>query len=149
MQFAIFRFQDHIACNKKTRLDGGDIWTVVPGLHGLEMMLPILLSEGYHKRGVQLERIVGVTSTNTARVHRLRGKGRIEIGYDADFCLLDLNREVKVTQEIMHDGSDYSLYEGKTFRGWPIMTISSGKITMDSGEILAKPGIGKPIRCNS
>jgi dihydropyrimidinase len=138
---------DHIACNKKTRMGGGDIWTAVPGLHGLEMMLPIMLSEGFHKRGLCLEKIAAVTSTNTATIHRLPNKGRVSIGYDADFCLIDLDREVRVSQEIMHDSSDYTLFEGRTFRGWPYMTVSSGEVVMEDSVILAKPGRGRPIYC--
>ena len=128
-------------------MGGGDIWTAVPGLHGLEMTLPILLSEGFHKRGISLERIVQVTSSNTATAHGLSGKGRIEVGYDADFCLFDPTREVKVTQSMMHDGSDYSLFEGRSFKGWPVMTISSGELMMQDGEIMTNVRKGRPLRC--
>jgi len=138
---------DHIACNKKNRLGGGDIWSAVPGLHGLEMMLPIMLSEGFHRRGISLERIAEVTSTNTAMIHCLPGKGRIEVGYDADLCLFDPSKEVRVTQSIMHDGSDYSLFEGRVFKGWPVMTISGGEVTMEDGDIRAKAGMGRPLKC--
>ena len=49
----------------------------------------------YAYRGYSSPEPQGV-ATNTASIHRLPGKGTIEIGYDADFCLIDLNREVKV-----------------------------------------------------
>ncbi len=140
---------DHIACDKKTRLGGGDIWTAIPGLHGLEMMLPVMLNEGFHRRGIPLETIAEVTSSNTAAIHGLERKGRIEIGMDADFCLFDPSKEVRVTQSMMHDGSDYSLFEGRTFKGWPVMTISSGELTMVNGEVNARAGRGKPVRCES
>jgi dihydroorotase-like cyclic amidohydrolase len=108
-----------------------------------------MLSEGFHRRGIPLERIVGAVATNTASIHRLSGKGRIEIGYAADFCLIDLNREVKVNQSMMHDASDYSLFEGRTFKGWPAMTILGGKIVMENGEIQRKPGGGRFISSSS
>ena len=138
---------DHIACNRKMRVGDGDIWSAVPGLHGLEMMLPIMLSEGFHSRGIPLETISAVTSANTARAHGLAGKGRVEVGYDADLCLFDPSKEVRATQSMMHDGSDYSLFEGRVFRGWPVMTISAGELTMKDGEIVAKPGRGRPLKC--
>jgi dihydropyrimidinase len=106
-----------------------------------------MLSEGFHRRGISLETIAAVTSSNTAAIHGLQGKGCIEIGCDADFCLYDPSKEVKVTQSLMHDGSDYSLFEGRTFRGWPVMTISSGEVTMEEGEIMAIAGRGSAIRC--
>jgi dihydropyrimidinase len=140
---------DHIACDRKERLGGGDIWTAIPGLHGLEMTLPIMLSEGFHRRGIPLEVIVGAVATNTAAIHRLEGKGRIEVGYDADFCLIDLKREVKASQSMMHDASDYSLYEGRAFKGWPLMTILGGEVAMEGGNVLGKPGNGKYLKCIS
>jgi dihydropyrimidinase len=136
---------DHIACNKRARLGGDDIWTAIPGLHGLEMMLPIMLSEGFHRRSISLETIVAAMATNTALVHRLQGKGRIEVGYDADFCLIDVNREVKVKQSMMHDASDYSLFEGRTFKGWPAMTILGGKVVVENGNVLQTSGKGKYV----
>jgi dihydropyrimidinase len=138
---------DHIACNKATRLGSGDIWTAIPGLHGLELTLPILISEGYHKRDVPLERILEVASSNPAKIYGLAGKGRVEVGYDADLCLVDLKKEVKVDQSILHDGSDYTLYDGKTFQGWPILTISHGEVAMRDGEVLVGPGRGKALKC--
>ena len=140
---------DHIACDRKARLGGGDIWSAVPGLHGLEMTLPIMLSEGFHRRGIPLERIAEVASSNTAAIHGLTGKGRIAIGYDADMCLFDLSKEVKVSQSMMHDASDYSIYEGRTFKGWPVMTIAAGEVVMDQGEIRARAGRGRPLKCAS
>lgn len=138
---------DHIACSKKLKLGSGDIWTAIPGLHGLEMTLPIMLDEGFHKRAISLETIVKVAATNVARIHRLPKKGEIHVGFDADLCLVDTKKEVKVTQSILHDGSDYSLYEGKLFKGWPTMTISRGEVAMEDGEIIVKPGRGRALRC--
>ena len=65
---------DHIACNKKQRLGDGDIWSAIPGLHGLEMMLPIMLSEGFHRRGIPLETIVGAVATTQLRSTGYREK---------------------------------------------------------------------------
>jgi dihydropyrimidinase len=138
---------DHIACNRSARLGNGDIWSAIPGLHGLELTLPILLSEGYHRRGVPLQRIQEVASENPARIYRIPSKGRIEVGYDADFCLVNINREVKVTQSILHDGSDYSLYEGKLFKGWPTLTVSRGEVVVSDGQVLARRGRGLGLKC--
>lgn len=140
---------DHIACNRSQRVGNGDIWTAIPGLHGLEMTLPILLSEGYHRREVPLQRIIQVASQNPAKIFGLPGKGAVQEGYDADFCLVDVDREVRVTQSMLHDGSDYTLYEGRKFKGWPILTISRGEVVMQEGEIVAESGRGHGLKCLS
>jgi len=35
--------------------------------------------------------------------------------------------------------SDFSPFEGKTLRGWPVTTIKAGKIVARDGEVVGKP----------
>src|SRR6185437_572420 len=63
----------------------GGIWNASPGCPGLETLLPVLLSEGHHKRHLTLERIAELTATNPARLMGLAHvKGAIAPGLDAD-----------------------------------------------------------------
>jgi len=82
----------------------GGIWAASPGCPGLETLLPVLLSEGYHKRGLPLERVAAVTATNPARIMGLgHVKGAIAPGLDADFALVDLESTwVPVAQHRLH-----------------------------------------------
>ena len=61
---------DHV--HRDISAKAGGIWTASPGCPGLETLLPVLLSEGHHKRGLPLERIVEVAATNPARDHGSR-----------------------------------------------------------------------------
>ena len=45
--------------------------------------------------------------------------------------------------------SDYSLYEGWKFRGWPVRTIVRGETVMNDGKIVGKPGWGQYLRRKS
>ena len=45
----------------------GGIWKASPGCPGLETLLPVMLSEGYHRRGVSLQRLVSLLSEKPAR----------------------------------------------------------------------------------
>jgi dihydroorotase-like cyclic amidohydrolase len=57
-------------------------------------MVPVMLSEGHHKRGISLTRIAALAAGNAARAMGLSHcKGAISVGLDADFAVVDLNAE--------------------------------------------------------
>src|SRR5690606_28101953 len=68
-----------------------NIWKATPGFPGVETLLPVMLSEGYHKRSLPLHRIAALLAENPAKIMGLWGKkGAISVGFDADFALVDL-----------------------------------------------------------
>ncbi len=111
-------------------------------------MLPVMISEGHSKRRIPLERIAEVTATATARIHGIPNKGAIKAGNDADLVIVDLKKRVKADDKVLHytKGRDYSLYEGWTFHGWPVMTICRGQVVAEDQEVVSKQGYGKVIR---
>lgn len=121
------------------------LWETWVGFSTPGIAMPALISEGYHKRGIPLSTLSQVLSINTARIFNLSGKGEIKVGYDADLALIDLNWERTITPELF-GCSDFSIYEGLSFRGWPRYTISRGEIIQKDGKITAKPGRGRYIR---
>lgn len=126
---------------------GETVWTVTPGFNGAGMILPVLISEGYHKRNIPLENISSICSAEVARVFNLETKGRIEVGADGDFAIIDLEKELIFTPELF-GCSDYSVYNGKAFKGWPVYTVSRGEIIQKDGVITANIGRGKFIKRN-
>ncbi len=123
-----------------------DIWTAVPGFPGSGMLLPIMLSEGYHKGRVSLEKIAWILSTNNARVWGLYPeKGTIQVGSDADFAIVDIDRKMTVSPEYMQSFADWGLYDGWEVTGWPTHTIVRGEVVMENGKIVGREGYGKYI----
>jgi dihydroorotase-like cyclic amidohydrolase len=107
---------DHV--HRDISAKAGGIWTASPGCPGLETMLPVLLTEGHHKRALPLERIVAVAATNPARIMGLgHAKGRIAPGLDADLALVDLNAEWTLRRSDVISSAGYSIYEGHRFKG--------------------------------
>lgn len=138
---------DHLALRKKSK--EGSIWDASMGVSGVATVLPVLLSEGFHKRGITLERIAEVTSYNVARIFNLYPqKGSIQIGSDADLTIVDLGKEETVTHNILNSSSDFSIYEGWHLKGWPILTMVRGNVVMKDGEVIGEKGFGKYIRRN-
>lgn len=132
---------DHIHRDLSSK-DGG-IWAASPGCPGLETMLPVMLSEGHHKRGIALERIAAITATNPARIMGLGNrKGAIAIGLDADFAFIDLNAEWTLNREDVVSSAGYSIYEGWRFKGRVRHSLVRGQFAWRDGG-LAEDSLGR------
>jgi dihydropyrimidinase len=107
--------------------------TAKPGLPGIGLMLPLLLTHLVYERGMSMERVVELTSRNAADRFGLPGKGRIEIGADADLVVLDEgHRSIRAGE--LHSAVDYSPYEGMTLRAWPYATVCGGTLAYLDGK---------------
>lgn len=113
------------------------------GIPGVETRLPILFSEGMMKGRIDPCRFVALTSTNHAKTYGLYPrKGTIAIGSDADIAIWDPRREVVIRHDDLHDGADYSPYEGLAVTGWPTTVLLRGKVMVRDGELVGKRGDG-------
>jgi dihydropyrimidinase len=133
---------DHVPRKRAAKEKG--LWQASQGFPGTATILPVLLSEGYHKGRLSLERVCDVVTAAPARIFSLEPlKGRIAVGADADFTLVDLAKERVVKAEELGSYADYSLYDGWKLKGWPVKTIVRGTTVMENGEIVGQPGYGK------
>ncbi|MBI2166187.1 MAG: amidohydrolase family protein [Chloroflexi bacterium] len=122
----------------------GNIWQASAGFPGTATLLPVLLSEGVNKRGLSLERVVQLTSYSPARIFGLYPrKGALQVGSDADLTVVDLGLEKVVEPEALLSYSDYSLYEGQSLKGWPVLTMVRGKVVMQDGKLVGQKGYGR------
>lgn len=95
----------------------------------VEMLLPIILHEGVNKGRITLERAVEVLCSRPAQIFGLYPKkGVIAEGADADFAIVDLDKEVEVKDEMIHSRPGWSLLSGHRIKGWPVMTILRGNV---------------------
>ena len=134
---------DHVHRDASSK-EGG-IWKASPGCPGMETMLPVLLTEGHHARGVSLERIAELVSENPARLMGLsHAKGRIAPGLDADLVLVDLDAEWVLRREDVVSSAGYSIYEGQRFKGAIRHTFVRGAaVVADGAPVDASRGIGR------
>jgi dihydropyrimidinase len=116
---------DHV--HREITSKTGGIWNASPGCPGLETLLPVLLSEGHHKRGMPLQRIAEVSATAPARLMGLgQSKGSIAVGYDADLTFVDLDETWRLERDDVISSAGYSIYEGWNFRGAIVHAMSRG-----------------------
>jgi dihydropyrimidinase len=125
----------------------GGIWAASPGCPGLETLLPVLLSEGYHQRGLPLERIAELVSTNPARLMGLgHAKGSIAPGLDADLALVDLDAIWTLERADVVSSAGYSIYEGQTFQGRVTDAFVRGRQVLREGALIdAARGTGRYV----
>ena len=67
-----------------------------------------------------LEQIVGWMCDAPARVWDMVDKGRIEVGYDADLVLVDLQKSAVIRDEEQETKVKWSPWHGETITGWPV-----------------------------
>lgn len=136
---------DHVARASKQKL--APVWQAPSGFSGVGTLLPVLLQEGVIKRGIPLTRIAELTAYNPARLFGLfPRKGSLAVGSDADLTVIDLEREREVKAADLLSVSDFSIYDGWTIRGWPVLTMVRGRVVMRDGELIAPRGHGRYLR---
>ena len=127
---------DHVANKLSMKMGSGDIWSALAGFPGIGTMLPVLLSQGVNENRINMEQIAETTSYNAARIFGMYPKkGTIRQESDADLTIVDLDLQQKVTPDLLQSYSDYTIYEGWTLRGWPILTMVRGEVIMENGRI--------------
>ena len=114
------------------------------GTPAVQTMVPIMLNHVNEGR-LTLDRLVELWSYGPERIHKLSTKGKIEIGYDADFTIVDLKKKKTITNEQQCSISKWTPFDGKEVTGWPISTIIRGNIVMRNDELCSTP-IGEPIK---
>jgi dihydropyrimidinase len=137
---------DHVHRDISSK-DGG-IWKASPGCPGMETMLPVMLTEGFHKRGLPLERIVEVLAETPARLMGMSDrKGSIVPGLDADLVVVDLDSEWDLSRENVVSSANYSIYEGRRFKGIIGDTLVRGMAVVKDGKLDdSKRGAGRFLR---
>lgn len=114
------------------------------GMPGVQTLLPLLLDHVAAGR-MTLQRLIELTSAGAQRVFGITGKGRIVVGYDADFTVVDLKKQWAVEQPWLASKAGWSPFTGMTLTGKPVGTIVRGETAMWEDELGAAPA-GQPIR---
>ncbi|WP_193370161.1 dihydroorotase [Pelagibius marinus] len=114
------------------------------GMPGVQTLLPLLLDH-MNAGKLTLERLVDLTSAGAQRIYNIAGKGRIAVGYDGDFTVVDLKAKTHIEQAWLQSKCGWSPFEGKPITGWPMATIIRGHVAMRDGELRGGP-TGRPVR---
>lgn len=105
------------------------------GMVGVQTTLPILLDH-INNGKMTLFRLVELMCKTPSKVFKIKNKGRIEVGYDADFSIVDLEKKFTIKNEWIASKSGWSPFNNKSVKGFPHGVIIAGKICLKNGEII-------------
>jgi dihydropyrimidinase len=124
---------------------GIEDFTKIPnGLPGVGDRLPVLWTYGVRAGHISPQQFVALTSTQPAKIFGLYPrKGALQPGSDADIVIWD--PEHRLTYGVAHarHRTDYNLYENWELVGFPEKVLLRGRLIVDGGAWLGKPGQGQ------
>jgi allantoinase len=125
--------------------EGDDAFAVWGGIAGVQSTLSAMLSGDPPLPPIQIGRL---TAGNVADRFGLRSKGRIAVGSDADFALVDTAGRFKLSAEQLLDRHKLSPYVGREMRGIVRRTVARGRTVCLDGRIVGKTNgrLVRPVR---
>jgi len=112
------------------------------GLPGIETMYPLLLS-AMKKGQVSIDILLAMLCERPAQLLNLP-KGKIEVGRDADFIVVDLRKTEVITAENLHSKCGWTPFEN--FQAvFPSKLFIRGEKVIDDHQLLVQPGSGKCV----
>ncbi len=111
------------------------------GTPGVQTLVPVMLNHVSEKK-LSLERLVDLWSHGPHRIHKIHNKGQLKVGYDGDVTLVDLKKEMTITNAQQKSKTGWTPFDGLKVKGWPVMTMIRGNIVMREDELFEP--IGQP-----
>lgn len=105
------------------------------GLPAVENSLALMLDQA-NQGNCSLTQIAHWMSDAPARIWGIVGKGRIEVGYDADLVLVDMNLRQTIQNEKQLTKCKWSPWHGVELQGWPVKTIVGGQVVFSDGQLV-------------
>ena len=128
-----------------TREEKDKIYPDTPsGMPGVQTLATILLDH-VNKGNLTLERFIDLTAAGAQRIFGIAGKGRIALGYDADFTIVDLNLTRTIENKWIASTCGWTPFDGMKTKGWPVATTLRGMIVMRDFAATAAAA-GQPLR---
>lgn len=137
-----FVASDHSPCTPdlKEPENAFDAWG---GIAGIQNCMDVMYDEMVQKRGLPASLFAKVMAANVADRFSLPNKGRIEVGKDADFCLIKPNSPYTLAAEDLEYRNKISPYVGRTIGAQVARTILRGETTysLEEGVCADFPGV--------
>lgn len=139
---------DHCPFFMEQKRMGINDFTKIPnGAPGVEPRMALIHHFGVNNGHISLNKFVELTSTNPAKIFGMYPqKGTIAVNSDADIVVFDLDKEVTISVDNLHENVDYTPYEGFKVKGYPIATFSRGELIAKDGNYVGKEARGKLLR---
>jgi allantoinase len=139
---------DHSPAPAEMKTDA-NFFKVWGGISGCQSLLQLMLTEGYDKRHLPLERIAALTAENVAqRFGLLPRKGHLAVGADADLTLVDLASERLLQPADLFYRHRHSPYVGRMLHGRIVRTLVRGTTVFLEDKFVSGP-VGQLVKPSS
>ncbi len=112
--------------------------------------MALIHHHGVREGRIGLNRFVELTSTAASKIFGMfPRKGTIAVGSDADIVIFDPEREETISvynSRTHHMNIDYSAFEGFRVRGYTDTVLCRGKVVVDAGRYVGRPGDGQFVK---
>jgi allantoinase len=127
---------DHSPCTPALKaMSEGNFATAWGGVAGLQLALPVVWTQA-RARGHSLSQVARWMAERPAKLAGLAArKGSIAAGRDADLVVLDSEREIEVTPELIHHRHKVTPYQGERLTGVVRATFLRGEMIWDGARL--------------
>lgn len=124
-------------------LENGDFAVAWGGVSSLQLGLSLIWTEARH-RGIPLEQVMSWMGEKPAALARLSTKGRLALGYDADFAVFAPDEAFVVDVSKLKHKNPITPYDGKALSGVVRKTFLRGAVVdgrTPTGKLIRRGGV--------
>lgn len=144
---------DHCAYTSQQKAAGRNALDILPGIPGVETLLPLLYTYGVAEGRIDPARLVQLVAENPARIFGLwPRKGSLEPGTDADLVVYNPVPRWNLSDTVMHSQAGYTSFAGMPIQGRVELTMLRGNVLAEQGRFTGTRGQGRFIpadRCDT
>ena len=82
---------------------------------GVQTLLPVMLNH-INDGKLKLEQLIKLVCENPVKIFGIQNKGFIKKDFDADFTIVDMNKEIEIKNEKIESKCKWSPFNGKKFK---------------------------------
>lgn len=121
-----------------------NIFDNASGMPGVELLFPLLFSEGVVKRSLHPSKLADLLSKRPAERYGLHPrKGTLQVGADADITVMDPHKRWTVDAAKSQSIAQWSPYDGWEISGKVVSTFVRGQQVFDGTDVTQQPGYGQ------
>ena len=114
------------------------------GAPGVETLAAVMAGAALD-RGLDIDAVARLLSTNPARRFGLTGKGSLAPGADGDITVIDPDQKWTVDEAELHSNAGWSPYHGYTTSARVTLTVSRGEVVWDGSSLQGSAGRGRLV----
>ncbi len=113
------------------------------GMPGVQTIFPVMIDHVNNGK-LKLNQLINLMCENPCRIFGIKNKGYIKEGYDADFTIVDMNKEVTIRNEMIASKCGWTPFHNYKVKGFPVGTIINGILVMADEKVIVESK-GKPL----